>query len=198
MKSNAQQANNDLVWSLEGFSKQEMAKEFVSRFESRLCVYSPSVRQIYTNYSLDFPNGQSNRMVVLPNPYAFHDTFNSVDGEAVRDSGLFIVPGALIKKSGLYVIVKFKNQKVKAAPIPIRQALKRMVRSGSEEDPFLPILIKGDLREFNSDTPCLHLHRIKLPELSHCSDYEKSAIKKAIFKKMSDLYDAADEIAAGF
>lgn len=193
-----QQKNSDLIWSLDGFSRQEMAKRFVTRFESRLCVYSPTVRQIYTNYTLEFPGGQSNRMVVLPNPYAFHDTFNSIDHEAIRDTGMFIVPGALIKKSGLFLVVKYKNQSIKAAPIPIRQALKRMVRNGTEKDPFLPILIKGDLREFNSNTPCLHLHRIKLPDLCQCSDFEKTAIKKAIFKKMSDLYDAADEIAAGF
>lgn len=198
MTATAIQTNNDLIWSLEAFNKRDLAKEFVKRFESRLCVYSPSVKQIYTNYSLEFPSGHLSRMVVLPNPFAFHDTFNNVNKEAVRDTGLFIVPGALFSKSGLYVIVKFKNQSVNPAPIPIRQALKRMVRTGAQDDPFLPILIKGDLREFDVDTPCLHLHRIKLSELFSCSDFEKSNIKKAAFKKMAELYDDVDFIAHGF
>lgn len=189
--------NNDLVWSLENFHQRDLAKSFVSRFESRLCVYSPSVEQVYTNYSINFPSSEHGKMVVLPNPYAFHDTFHNVTSNAVRDTGLFIVPGALIGKSGLFVIVKYKNQTVKPVPLPIRHALKKMVRTGDESDPFLPILIKGDLREFDSNTPCLHLHRIKLSELHTRSDFEKQSIKNAIFDKMSDLYRDADEIAAG-
>ena len=191
------QSNNDLVWSLESFNQRDLAKKFVTRFESRLCVYSPSVEQVYTNYTINFPSSEHGKMVVLPNPYAFHDTFHNVSASAVRDTGLFIVPGALIGKNGLYVIVKYKNQSVKPVPLPIRHALKKMVRTGDEEDPFLPILIKGDLREFNSDTPCLHLHRIKLSDMQSRSDYEKQSIKNAIFDKLSDLYRDADEIAAG-
>ncbi len=192
-----QQTNNDLIWSLEHFNQQAMAKEFVTRFESRLCVYSPSVKQVYTSYSINFPNSESGRMVVLPDPYAFHDTFHNIETDAVRDTGLFIVPGALINKSGLFIIVKYKNQSVKPVPLPIRHALKKMVNTGGDHDPFLPILIKGDLREFNSTTPCLHLHRIKLNDLTSRSEFEKTAIKKAVFSKLSDLYRDADEIGAG-
>jgi hypothetical protein len=191
------QQNNDLVWSLDNFSRRDLAKQFVTRFESRLCVYSPSVEQVYTNYSINFPTSENGKMVVLPNPYAFHDTFHNVNKSAVRDTGLFIVPGALIGKSGLFIIVKYKNQSVKPVPLPIRHALKKMVRTGQESDPFLPILIKGDLREFDANTPCLHLHRIKLSDLETRSDFEKNNLKDAIFDKMSDLYRDADEIAAG-
>jgi len=190
-------ANNDLVWSLDKFSHRELAKSFISRFESRLCVYSPTVEQIYTNYTLNFPSSDHGKMVVLPNPYSFHDTFHNIANSAVRDTGLFIVPGALIGKSGLYIIVKYKNQSVKSVPLPIRHALKKMVRTGGNKDPFLPILIKGDLREFDANTPSLHLHRIKLSELVSPSDFDKQNIKSAIFDKMSDLYRDADEIAAG-
>ena len=189
--------NNDLVWSLDNFSRRDLAKEFVMRFESRLCVYSPSVEQVYTNYSINFPSSEFGKMVVLPNPYAFHDTFHNVNHSAVRDTGLFIVPGALIGKTGLFIIVKYKNQSVKPVPLPIRHALKKMVRTGDENDPFLPILIKGDLREFDANTPCLHLHRIKLSELQTRSEFEKENLKAAIFDKMSDLYRDSDEIAAG-
>jgi len=195
--TNAATNNNDLVWSLDNFSHRELAKNFISRFESRLCVYSPSVEQIYTNYTINFPSSEHGKMVVLPNPYSFHDTFSNISSSTVRDTGLFIVPGALIGKSGLYIIVKYKNQSVKSVPLPIRHALKKMVRTGSDSDPFLPVLIKGDLREFDANTPCLHLHRIKLSELSTRSDFDKQNIKRAIFDKMSDLYRDADEIAAG-
>lgn len=197
MATNEHQKNNDLVWNLDSFTQRDLAKSFVSRFESRLCVYSPSVEQVYTNYTINFPSTESGKMVVLPNPYAFHDTFHGITSESVRDTGLFIVPGALIAKTGLYVIVKYKNSRVKPVPLPLRHALKKMVQTGKEDDPFLPILIKGDLREFDSDTPCLHLHRIKLSALEKRSEYEKNTLRKAIFSKLSDLYRDADEIAEG-
>lgn len=193
----ARQQNNDLVWNFANFQQKELAKDFIMRFESRLCVYSPSVEQVYTNYSINFPTGDHGKMVVLPNPYAFHDTFHNIPGESIRDSGLFIVPGSLIGKHGLFVIAKFKNQTVKPVPLPIRHALKKMVKSGDEDDPFLPILIKGDLREMNTETPCLHLHRIRLPDMSRRSEFEKKSIKNAIFDKLSDLYRDAEQLADG-
>lgn len=192
------ETNSDLIWSLNQFDEQELAQNFVARFESRLCVYSPSVEKVYTNYSMNFPSSHSRKMVVLPNPYAFHDTFNNIPPSAVRDTGLFIVPGAVIGKSGLFVIVKGKNQTIQHVPLPMRHALKKMLLTDEHGDPFLPILIKGDLREFDARTPCLHLHRLKLAELTKVSAFDKQNIKNVIFSKIDSLYQNAEEIAEGF
>jgi hypothetical protein len=195
MTTAAQQPkNNDLEWSLESIQSRNQAVDFVRRFESRLCVYSPSVEQCYTNYSLHFPSSENSKMVVLPNPYAFHDTFHGIAQEAVRDTGFHIVPGELIGKTGFYVIVKYKSRDVKPVPIPLKQALKKMIRTRHSEDPFLPILAKGDLREFNASMPCLHLHRLKLADLARRSEFEKASIRNAIVDKLSDLYRDADDL----
>ncbi|MEX2319947.1 MAG: hypothetical protein WD668_01250, partial [Saccharospirillum sp.] len=148
----------------------------------------------YTNYSLHFPSNENSKMVVLPNPYAFHDTFHGVPPEAVRDTGFHIVPGELIGKTGFYVIVKYKSRDVKPVPIPFKQALKKMIRTRHSEDPFLPMLVKGDLREFNASMPCLHLHRVKLANLTRRSEFEKSSIRNAIVDKMAKLYRDADSL----
>ena len=186
MTTMAQQPqNSDLEWSLDSIQSRNQAVDFVRCFESRLCVYSPSVEQFYTNYSLYFPSTENSKMVVLPNPYAFHDTFHG---------GFHIVPGELIGKTGFYVIVKYKSRDVKPVPIPFKQALKKMIRTRHSEDPFLPMLVKGDLREFNANMPCLHLHRVKLANLTRRSEFEKTSIRNAIVDKMTELYRDADSL----
>jgi hypothetical protein len=100
----------------------------------------------------------------------------------------------MIGKTGFYVIVKYKSRDVKPVPIPLKQALKRMIRTRHSEDPFLPILAKGDLREFNTNMPCLHLHRVKLANLTRRSEFDKTSIKNAIIGKLTDLYRDADTL----
>ena len=62
--------NQDLIWDLDSMARRELAERFIQLFENRLCVYSESVSQLYTNYNLHFPSEQGRKMVVLPNPYA--------------------------------------------------------------------------------------------------------------------------------
>jgi len=186
--------NHDLEWNFDSINQAKKAADFVMNFESRLCVYSASVEQIYTNYTFNFPNEDVEKMVILPNPYAFHDTFHGIVNESIRDTGLHIIPGETIGKSGLYLVVRYKNKSVKPAPIPFEQAINKMLQSQQSADPFLPILIKGDLREFNAGTPCMHLHRIKLNELTSLSEFEKKGIQKSITDKLLDLQKIAKTV----
>ena len=52
-------SNRDLVWDLDQFKQQKLAQEFVLQFENRICVYSGSVEQIYTNYNVFFPKEEN-------------------------------------------------------------------------------------------------------------------------------------------
>lgn len=76
--------NQDLIWDLDSMARRELAERFIQLFENRLCVYSESVSQLYTNYNLHFPSEMGRKMVVLPNPYAFHDTLHGIDSLADR------------------------------------------------------------------------------------------------------------------
>src|SRR5690554_6600039 len=71
--------NNDLVWNLEAFKQRQRAQDFVLGFENKICVYSGSVSQLYTNYNIFFPKEENRKLVILPNPYAQHDNFNGID-----------------------------------------------------------------------------------------------------------------------
>jgi hypothetical protein len=48
--------NQDLIWDLDSIARRELAERFIKLFENRLCVYSESTRQLYTNYDLHFPS----------------------------------------------------------------------------------------------------------------------------------------------
>lgn len=88
--------NQDLIWDLDSMARRELAERFIQLFENRLCVYSESVSQLYTNYNLHFPSESGRKMVVLPNPYAFHDTLHGIDAVAVRKTGLCVLPGVVL------------------------------------------------------------------------------------------------------
>lgn len=182
----SQSSNQDLEWSLVKFRQRERARQFIMQFEGRLCVYSPSVEQVYSNYTMNFPSREGAKLVVLPNPYAFHDTFTSIERAAIRDTGLFIVPGALIGKRGLHVMIQSRDGKP-PRPIPATSAINKMLSSATSNDPFVPIMVKGDLREFRAEFPCIHLHRIKLSGLQLLSEFERRDVQSTVLEKLRKL-----------
>lgn len=180
--------NNDLVWDLDAFQHRQLATEFVKRFENKLCVYSASVKQIYSNYQIFFPEADGHQMVILPDPYAYHDTFQGVPPEAVQKTGLTIVPGELVGKSGLYLTIPFKTGNGKKVKIvPLQAGINAINKKRPETKPFLPILMKGDLREVENRVPALHLHAISLDKLGVISALERSGIQQVISEKIPSI-----------
>lgn len=183
------EANKDLVWDMEAFSQRALAAEFVQRFENKLCVYSSSVEQLYSNYSIFFPEDENRKMVILPNPYAHHDTFQNIPEEAIRTTGLTILPGELIGKKGLYLSIPFKGgSKKKIRIVPLQAGLRAISSSRPAERPFLPVVMKGDLREIENRVPSLHLHSIELDRLGGRSALERSGIHHAIVERLPEIH----------
>ncbi|WLD57870.1 N-acetyltransferase [Salinispirillum sp. LH 10-3-1] len=182
--------NLDLQWDIK--LPREKSYEFVMRFEGKLCVYSPSVEQLYTNYSLNFTNNNS-RIVVIPDRFAYHDTFNRVPAESVETTPMMVVPGELIGKPGLQLVKRDTNGGIGQQSTPFRQALAKMLSRQSDDKALLPVIVKGDLREFGAEFPCLHLHKITLDKAGSMSDYNRQSMRKAIFAKLALLH--AEEMA---
>ncbi|MFT6189375.1 MAG: hypothetical protein ACJAW8_001793 [Oleispira sp.] len=189
-----QQQNSDLVWDLNKINKHQQAMSFVQKFENKLCVFSNTVEQLYTNYSIFFPEDAGRQMVILPDPYAFHDTFHHLKDDAVQATGLHIIPGNLIGKQGLYLVISHKDKNVRSVPIPFQEGMRQILRRSHSDDPFLPVLMKGDLREFNDQLPCLHLHRLRLNKLDSLSGLERSGIKSVITDKLMKLYQESSAL----
>ncbi len=183
--------NPDLSWELEKTLNRDRAKAFVLQFESTLCVYSASVEQLYSTYNLYFPEESQRRMVVLPDPAAFHDTYNGIAEEAVLATGLHILPGELIGERGLYLANVGADRTLGRRKLPFAPAIRAIVGRRPEGDPFLPVLVKGDLRDYNNAWPMLHLHRIRLGALTERSALDRTNVRNAITEKMDALLEMA-------
>ena len=194
---NQTQQNSDLVWDLQKIHQHQRALSFVKQFENRFCVFSSTVRQLYTNYSIFFPEEANRQLVILPDPYAFHDTFSHLNPDAVQSTGLHVSPGNLIGKQGLYLVISHKDKNVRSVPIPFQEGIRQILRRSNSNDPFLPVLMKGDLREFNDKMPCLHLNRLRLTELHSLSSLEREGIRTIITDKLMRLYQESSALNLG-
>lgn len=170
--------NKDLVWDLDSFSQRQQAIDFAMGFENKLCVYSGTVGQLYTNYNIFFPKEENRKLVILPNPYAHHDTYTGIPEEAVSATGLHLIPGE--NNSGVQLTIPFKNGSKPYRKVPLQMGIRLINQRRPENDPFLPVLMKGDLREMDKSTPCLHLHRVHLGKLKHHSNLELEGVRKVI------------------
>lgn len=180
--------NNDLVWDLEKFEQRQVAQSFVMGFENKLCVYSGSVAQLYSSYDIFFPKEENRRLVILPNPYAHHDTFHNIPEEAAKPTGLLLVPADPADPKGrLNMIIPFKNSKGKFKKVPLEVGLQLIRTKRPPGKEFLPVLVKGDLRELSTSTPCLHLHALSIQAMGDLSEHEIADIKKVILGRLNEL-----------
>jgi hypothetical protein len=96
------------------------------------------------------------------------------------------VPGETLGLVGLFIIKENSENKLK--PIPFSRAMAKIILSSRGKDPFLPLLQKGDLREFNSRLPCLHLNTLKLSMLDNVPKIQKNSLKTLISNKLIEMY----------
>ena len=179
--------NPDLAWDIEGIDR-DRAIDFIMQFETTLCVYSASVGQLYSSYNIYFPREFHRKMVVLPDPAAFHDTFQGIVADAVTMTGLYIIPGELIDAKGLFLANVKKDRSLGERRIPFEAGIRAIARNRPPNDPFLPVLAKGDLRGFEEAWPVLHLHRVQLSKLSQRSELDRTNIRNVVMEKLDSLF----------
>lgn len=180
-------SNRDLVWDLDQFKQQKLAQEFVLQFENRICVYSGSVEQIYTNYNVFFPKEENRKIVILPNPFAHHDIFHSVPEHAVKPTGLMIVPDYYSADKKMMLRIPLRKGAEPYRLVPLNAGLRLINSRRPPDQPLLPMLVKGDLRELDQSTPSLHLHSINLAKVGNLSAMEIAGIKAVVLDKMDRL-----------
>lgn len=179
--------NSDLAWDLDNFSQAERAMDFVRQFEPTLCVYSPSVQQIYSTYRMFFPDEWDRKLVILPDAGASYDTFYHIDRIAITATGLNIIPGELIGKSGLYLANVDEDRSLGQRQVPFEAGLRAIIANRPANDPFLPVLAKGDLRELEQSWPVLHLHRVHPKSIEKMSDLDRTNLTNVVTEKLESL-----------
>lgn len=187
----------DLDWDLHAISNRREAIAFLQRFENRLCVYSPYIEKLYSNYSFVVPQSDHGSITILPDEQAWHDTFQDIPAHAVEPTGVYIIPGETMGHSGLYLKIPNENRLVASKELPFYEGLRLLIRHYKTlGEAFLPVLVKGDLREYEARMPSLHLHRIKLNCLTHCSQLSVNALARAITAHVLALFQQYGQRAA--
>lgn len=182
---NKKEDNKDLIWDLDTFKQRKIAHEFVLNFENKLCVFSGTVAQLYTNYNIFMPAEENSRLVILPNPYAHHDIFHGIPDSAVKATGLYIVPG---DKGQLLLRIPLRTGNTPFRTVPLQVGFRLINQRRPSHLPLLPVLVKGDLRELDARTPCLHLHGISLSNLTDLSSLELNEIRRTILDRLKVLH----------
>lgn len=147
-------------------------------------MFSGAVRQIYANYNIWPITADNSKLLVLPNPSAHHDIFQSIEDNAVIKTGLFILPGEAIGKQGLYLGQKSKDTG-KLRFTTLAKGLRTIAEQMPANEPFLPVITNKDLRELNRTSPILHLHRLNTNKLNAVSQFETRTIRDTIEGKMN-------------
>ncbi len=180
---------DDLDWDLDAITDRSEAIDFLRRFENRLCIYSSYVEKLYSNYSFVIPESQEGGITILPNEQAWFDTFHDIPADAVEPTGIHILPGETMGHSGLYLKIPGEHRLVGSAELPFQDGLKLLIRRyRMRDEPFLPVLVKGDLREYEARMPSLHLHRLNSAKLQAQSRLNLETIKGAIAEHLIGLF----------
>lgn len=172
-----------LVWHLHQFQNHQRAIRFVQQFQDTLCVFSAPVEQLYTNYEIAVPEAEERALIILPNPYAYHDTFNGIAEDSVKATGIRIVPGDGGGQLRMVLPLRHQGRRL-LREVPLAVGLSALMKQETDGNPFLPVITKGDLRTFRRDAPSLHLHRILPNRLGNRSGLEVNAIRKVIREKL--------------
>lgn len=177
-------AAKHLIWDLDEFRNHARAARFAKQFQETLCVYSGNVEQLYTNYDVSMPKEDYKSLIILPNPYAFHDTFSRVNQEAVTSTNIMILPGETVGRKGLHIRIPFNNSKARI--VPLASGLRALMHATRDtEDGFLPVITKGDLRAFRQDMPSLYLHRFRPSRLENVSQFDAKGMSNSILYRLT-------------
>lgn len=183
------QGHGDLAWDLDAITDRCQAIAFLQRFENRLCIYSAYAQKLYSHYSFVIPQTAEGGITLLPDEQAWRATFHDIPAQAVEPTGVHILPGETLGQAGLYLRVPSENRLVASKELPFRAGLKLLVqRYQARGEPFLPVLIKEELREFEARMPSLHLHRINPARLSQGSPVDIAGIERAIVEHLLGLF----------
>jgi len=170
----------DLYWSIEEMRAKETGKQFLLKLAQFLPVYSPALRQLYGDYETYFTK---TAVVILPDPVDFTATYSHIPEQAVKSTGILLHP----TPQGIGVNLRLRNNKT--INLPLEKAF-TLIRS-QLRGPFLPVIKRGDLRDFDQLTPCLHLNALALNHADTLSRFERQDITKALAMRGHELQLAA-------
>jgi len=183
------QQQRELAWELAAISDRGEALAFLRRFENCLCVYSAYAQKLYSSYSFVIPQSEQGDITILPADQARQTTFSDIPAQAVEPTGVYILPGETLGYRGLYLKVPSENRLVASKELPFHAGLKLLIqRFQARGEPFLPVLVKEELRGFEGRMPSLHLHRVVPARLGPRAQPDIGAMQEVIADNLLGLF----------
>ena len=168
------------------YSQQNRAFKFFKIISGSLCVYSPSVRKLYSDFSVHLLHDFEKGVTILPDPINFSATYSRIDESAVSKTGVYLLAHQDESK-GLFLSVPLKGKRHQLSlQTGIRYLQSLYKQRGSL---FYPTVTKGDLRELRKSRPILHLHQLNIDKLSDLSGLEQEDIASAISQRFRSIFD---------
>ncbi len=166
----------DLHWSIEEMRAKETGKRFLLNLAQFLPVYSPALRQIYSDYDTYFTK---TAVVILPDQADFTTTYSHIPEESIKATGILLHP----TPDGIGVNLRLRKHR--SVTLPLEKAF-NIIRT-QLRGPFLPIIKRGDLRDFDQLTPCLHLNALVPAAADSLSRFERMDIMRALEERTQEL-----------
>jgi hypothetical protein len=177
--------SNPIEWDIQNIVNKYNAYRFAKQFESHFCVYSPSVEKLYPAYEILEPDQESDKIMLLPTLTADTEPYHDVASDCVTPTDVKVIPGELVGRKGIYLAIPGENGKHKA--LPLKEGLNELKKESYQGRTFLPVLMNGDLREFDKKLPFLQLHIICVDKLINLSNFERNDMSHLINEKLDSL-----------
>lgn len=166
----------DLIWSLEEMRAKEAGKRFLMNVAQFLPVYSPALQQIYGSYSTHFTKSA---VVILPSTEDFTNTYSHIPEFSIKNTSILIHPSDY----GIHANVRMKN--ATSLSMPLSKAFK-LIRT-QLRGPFLPVIQRGDLRDYNQLEPCLHLNAFVPARAENLPRFVRMDISRTMEERIQEL-----------
>lgn len=180
-----QPLTDDLRWNLQDLKRPDRALALLREFRSSFCVYSSEACQLHADYDL-MASCDLDYIDIMPG--AMHDTFYDIPAECVVATGIKIFPGEIIESSGRHIAWR-ESDSSGIRVEKLGSGLSLLLKGVDSVEPFLPVLMRGDLREFvRNSQPYLHLHRLSPAALAHNQTrFMQMQVRETIRDKVSTL-----------
>ena len=179
-----------LRWELDGISNRDQTKSFLQLFESSIPVYQPFTKELYLTYRFDFAEEEGEWVTINPD-YRPEERLYDIQPQVVEDLGMFIFPGDVIGKEGIYM--KYRNWKktkyAKSIEQPLKQAIEELKIRFLEEKgrPFLPIFPNQTINEYEKGMPHLKIAVYNSEIDSKHSPFEKKQVADMIYRRLNRI-----------
>lgn len=177
-----------LVWTLEGITNQDEAMQFLLLFEDTFPVYHRYMEQIYLRYSFLLPKG-ANQVIIEPS-YQLHQRLNRIPEDAIEDRHMYILPGDVVGKRGLYM--KYPRQRRTELSDSVTSELGKALKILYYEfklkgEQVIPVFSKQTIREYDDGMPNMDLSLFNLKKDPNLSPFARDDIFSSVFERILGL-----------